>query len=455
MRRIAYDNESGLTGGVPMKLITRRDVLKGTTALGVGATLSYAGLVDWAKAWAAEMPFKPEKGASLRMLRWNRFVESEDIQFDKIVAAFSEATGVPLRLDKEFLDDIQPKAAVAANVGAGPDVIWGPMSIPHLIPDKLLDVSDVAKYLGDKYGGWYDMPKAYSTREGKWIAIPLCVSGNYINYRVKALQDVGYDKFPETTDALLDCSKKLHANGTPGGMALGRATGDGNAWTHWLVWSFGGKLVDKDSNVVINSPETKMALEYIKELYQYWIPGTASWNDSNNNKAFLAGECYYTNNGISIYAAAKRDNNPIKDDMDHAYYPIGPIGRPTELQLPFPIEAFQYTKYPNACKTLLAFLMEKPQYDAWLQESVGYFTQTLKAYENHPVWTSDPKNRVFKDATTRSLDMGYAGPLGYAAAGALADFIIVDMVSSAATGQASPEDAMATAEKRALRYYRV
>ncbi|MFO1352504.1 MAG: hypothetical protein U1F68_18235 [Gammaproteobacteria bacterium] len=95
--------------------------------------------------------------------------------------------------------------------------------------------------------------------------------------------------------------------------------------------------------------------------------------------------------------------------------------------------------------------MEKEQYDAWLQQSVGYFTQTLKAYDNHPVWTEDPKRRVYKDASTRSLDMGYAGPLGYAAAGVVADFVMVDMISQVATGQATPDEAMKTAEKRAQR----
>lgn len=434
--------------------ITRRNMLR-TSAVAAGATLAGTSLLDWTKAWAQDMPFKPEDGAKLRMLRWNRFVESEDIQFDKNIAAFTEATGIEVRLDKEFMDDIQPKAAVAANVGAGPDVIWGPMAIPHLIYDKMLDVGDVANYLGDKYGGWYEIPTRYCMRDGKWIALPLCVSGNYINYRVSWLKEAGFDSFPETTDDLLKASMELHKIGHPAGMALGRATGDGNAWCHWLIWAFGGKLVDENNQVAINSPETIAALEYIRELYQYWIPGTAAWNDSNNNKAFLAGEVSYTNNGISIYAAAVRDGMDIAADIDHAYYPIGPVGTPTELQLPFVVEAFQHSKYPNACKALLAFLMEKPQYDAWLQESVGYFTQTLKGYEDHPVWTEDPKRRVFRDACTRTLDMAYAGSMGYAAAGALADFVVVDMVSQAATGQMSPADAVAQAEKRANRYYRV
>jgi multiple sugar transport system substrate-binding protein len=444
-----------------MSDFSRRSLLAGTGALLAGSALAGSGLTDWAKAWAAEMPFKPEAGAKLRMLRWNRFVESEDIQFDKNIAAFQKATGIEVRLDKEFIDDIQPKAAVAANTGRGPDVIWGPMSIPHLIPDKLIDVTDVANYLGEKYGGWYDMPKAYGVRDKAWLAIPLCVGGNYMNYRVSWLKQAGFDKFPATTDDLLKCSMELKKAGHPGGMAIGRATGDGNAWTHWLVWAFGGKLVDEEGKVVINSKETKAALEYVKELYPHWIDGTASWTDSHNNKIFLSGQLAYTNNGISIYAAAKagaaKDPNlkAIAEDMDHAFYPIGPVGKPTELQLPFMVEAFKFTKYPQACKVLMAFLMEAPQMGAWLQESVGYFTHTLKSYENHPVWTSDPKNTVFKSATTRSLDMGYAGPLGYAAAGVLADFVIVDMVASAATGQASIDDALKLAEKRANRYYRV
>ena len=50
---------------------------------------------------------------------------------------------------------------------------------------------------------------------------------------------------------------------------------------------------------------------------------------------------------------------------------------------------------------------------------------------------------------------GYAGKLGYASAGVLADFVIVDMVAEAASGQNSPKEAAARAQKRAERYYKV
>ena len=123
--------------------------------------------------------------------------------------------------------------------------IWGTQAIPHLIPDKLLEVSDVADYLGGKYGGWYDMPKQYGTHQGKWISLPLCVGGNYINYRKSMAKEVGFDKFPTTTDDFMKLAKELKKAGKPGGFALGHATGDANAWTHWLIWTFGGSLVDE------------------------------------------------------------------------------------------------------------------------------------------------------------------------------------------------------------------
>ena len=63
-------------------------------------------------------------------------------------------------IDAENWDDIRPKAAVAANVGAGPDIIIGTNDDPFKFPDKLLDVTELAEYLGAKNGGWYPLPEA-------------------------------------------------------------------------------------------------------------------------------------------------------------------------------------------------------------------------------------------------------------------------------------------------------
>ena len=438
-----------------MTNLTRRTLLQGASALAATGALAGSGMLEWAKAWAQEAPWKPEDGAELSLLRWKRFIQAEEDAFNVLVENFTKATGVKVTVSNESLDDVQPKASVAANTGQGPDLIWGLYSLPHLFPDKCIDVTDVADYLGKKYGGWADSAQTYGQSGGKWIAVPIAYNANVLNYRKSSSDKAGFKEFPKTTEEFLEYCKAMKAQGTPGGMALGHATGDGNAWVHWVLWAFGGNLVDKDDKVIINSPETKAALEYAAQLYETFIPGTASWNDAFNNKAFLSNEVHWTNNGVSIYAAAKAENMAeMEEDVHHAYWPIGPIGKPTEFHICYPMMAMTYSKVPNACKAFIAFMLEAENLNPWVEKSVGYLTPGLRAYESHPVWTADPKLTVCRDAATRTLTAGHLGSVGEKAAAALADFIVLDMVANAATGRETPEGAMKIAERQAQRLYR-
>jgi multiple sugar transport system substrate-binding protein len=236
-------------------------------------------------------------------------------------------------------------------------------------------------------------------------------------------------------------------------MALGHATGDANIWCHWLLWSHGGKLVDENNRVAINSKETEAALEYAKKLYATFAPGTLSWLDPSNNKAFLAGEISLTYNAISIYYVAKHSDDPgfkaMTPDIYHTHMPIGPAGQRTELAAFVPMWIFKHTKYPNAAREYLRFMLEKDQYEAWQKACIGYVQQPLKAYRANPIWTVDPKHTPFRDIPERTLDNGNAGALGTASAGAMADYVMVNMVAEAASGAVPPAEAAARAEKRA------
>ncbi|MCS7100348.1 MAG: ABC transporter substrate-binding protein [Burkholderiaceae bacterium] len=442
-----------------MSGIKRRDVLKLAAGVAAGLPLAAEEAAAQAKGAAPAFTYRPEKNARLRVLRWKRFVQGDEDAFMANVKKFTEKFGVEVRVDNEGWEDVRPKAAVAANVGSGPDIIYGWFDDPHQYPDKLVDLSDVANYLGAKYGGWYDVCRTYGMRDGKWIGLPLGAAGATFVHRISHVEAAGFKQFPKDTAGFLELCKALKAKGTPAGCALGNAVGDGNSWCHWVLWAFGGRLVDEKNNVVINSPETIRALEYAKELYATFVPGTLSWLDPNNNKAFLDGQISLTNNGISIYYAAKNAQDPkvreIAADIGHANYPIGPAGRPTELHLFTQAMVFRYTKFPNAAKAFVAFMMEKEQYEPWQQAAIGYITQPLRAYEANPVWTVDPKHTPYRDCVKNMTHHGYAGTLGYASAAAMADFIVVNMVAEAASGARSPKEAAERAAARAMRYYKV
>jgi multiple sugar transport system substrate-binding protein len=438
---------------------TRRHAIKSGAALaGAGAA---ANLALFASAWAQAAPWKPEKGAQIQLLRWKRFVQSEEDSFMALVDAFSKATGVPVKVINESLDDVQPKASVAANTNQGPDMFWGLYSLPHLFPAKCVDVTDVAGFLGKKYGGWVPTAETYGKSGGKWIAIPVAYNGNVINYRQSMVEKAGFKEIPKDTAGFLELMKGLKEKSVPGGFALGRASGDGNAWVHWALWSQGANLVDKNDKVIINSPETVKALEYVKALSETFVSGTASWNDSFNNKAFLESQVSLTNNGVSIYAAAKAASakgdakaKEVMDDMNHSLWPVGPVGKPTEFHIAYPLMIMKYSKVPNACKAFMAFMLDAQQFDKWLIDSVAYLTHPLNAYDANPVWKSDPKLSMLRDAAKRTLTAGGLGSVGEKAAAALADFIMLDMVASVCTNRASIKDAIAIAERQAKRIYR-
>src|SRR5688500_2382667 len=111
------------------------------------AGLAAAGALG-PRAFAQAMPtYTPEEGASLRLLRWVPFVAGEEEAWNANTQAFTEATGVEVRIDQESWEDVRPKAAVAANVGSGPDMVTSCFDDPFQYPDQLLDVTELATAL--------------------------------------------------------------------------------------------------------------------------------------------------------------------------------------------------------------------------------------------------------------------------------------------------------------------
>ena len=165
----------------------------------------------------------------------------------------------------------------------------------------------------------------------------------------------------------------------------------------------------------------------------------------SNNKAFLAGELYCTVNGISIYVAAKDDptKKDLAEDTYHALLPVGPIGKPTELQLCASDPGVQLHQISERREGLHCVHAGEGKLREVAAGARGYLTQTLNAYDSAPVWTADPKNAVFAQASKRALPASGIGTPGEKAATAIADFLVVDMFANYCTGAKDAKSAMA------------
>ena len=444
-----------------MDRFTRRDAFK----MGTGVALGGAALVDARPAHSAvpvvnvPMPNQPpEPGATIRVIRPSKFVEADEVVWNENQAKFIKATGIQVRTDYVGWEDIRAQVAVAARTGAGPDVVAGWAADPHLYADKIIDMTELANYLGKKYGGWGPVPERFGKKFGtnQWLSIPMGSGGGALVWRKSWVNEVGYSSPPNELDRFLDMCRKLQKINRPVGFALGNAVGDGNGTATWLLWSHGGYQVDEAGKVTINSKETIAALKYAAELYKTFIPGTLSWLDPSNNKAYIAEEVSLTPNGVSVYFVLKSDPKyaKIAEDTQHSRLP-GAVGtRYPETANVLNAMVFKHSKFPNAAKEFIRFMMEVEQYDPWLTKCLGYWAHPLLAFDKSDAWTSDPKVLPFRDAQKMSYWIGYKGPISAASGAVDAEYVLVQMFASVCSGQATPQEAAKEAERRITRIYR-
>jgi multiple sugar transport system substrate-binding protein len=446
-----------------LKPISRRDFFKASASgmAGLCAAGIYSGLAFAQKPAAAgeiEPPdIQIEHQPLVKVLRWSEFIKSDKEIWLRNTRRWEMMTGGRVETDFVPWTHVRPKAAMEATIGAGHDIVFGWYDDPHLYPDKLVDLTDLAEYLGRRYGGWYPICETYGQAAGtkRWIALPVGISGACLIYRQKWVQEVGFETLPADIEGLLRCCKALRSKGHFTGFALGHAVGDANSWTHWWLWAFGAKAVEADGvTVAINSDETILALDTARELFETMIPGVETWLDPGNNKAFLAGEIALTANGSSIPYLAKHHYPKIDLDLAVANMPVGRVGEPTELHVLSAGFIFKHSQVINAAKHFLRFMFEAEQYGSWINGSWGYITQALKHFHDLPCWEEDPRITPYRECVARMLPNCYAGRLGANSAAAMSEFIVVDMFADACTGRQTPKGAALKAEKRLRRLYR-
>ncbi len=94
------------------------------------------------------------------MLRPVRFVQADRRCFSvPMQSDLRTKTGVEIKVDFVGWEDINQQTAVTASSSAGPDIIIGFSDAPHIYIDKLIGLTEVADYLGKRYGGWMYLAK--------------------------------------------------------------------------------------------------------------------------------------------------------------------------------------------------------------------------------------------------------------------------------------------------------
>jgi len=429
-----------------MPRIGRRKLLK---LSGAGALAARTGGI--AALLASGQAPTYAQGATVHWLRWNDFVPSSDALLrSQIIPACAKDLGITLNIEMINGNDIQARTTAAIQSGTGPDVICALNNWPQLYADSVADVSDVAEKIGKDQDGYYEESINVGNNGKKWLGVPWCIVGLENAYRKSWFEAAGVTKFPETWDEYRAAGKKLKANGQPIGQALGHSFADPPTFWYPFLWSFGAMEVDKAGNKV--ALDSKAAVESVKYAVAFWKEccdeGGLAWDDSSNNRAFLAGTISSTLNGASIYLLAKREpdkyqtekGTPLWQDILHGRLPKGPAGQ-FSYQLPMTNMLMGYSKQQDAAKKFLAWITSKPIYQAWFESQGGYTVGATTVWEQDPIWDKDPVMLPFRQVGRGAQFPGSPGPADRNAAEVLSKYVIVDMYAKAVQGMPA-EDAV-------------
>lgn len=428
--------------------LNRRAFLKATGTVGMALAAGTGAGILGGKAPAFA------QARTLHVLEWSSFVKEADVERDRQAAEFGKQAGVKVTVEHINANDLPARSTAAIEGGKGPDILQLLNNYPHLYADGLENHNDLVAEVGGER--LYSFIREAAQVDGVYRGVPNFFGGGANVYRKDIFKKVGIERTPDTWEEYLAAGKKLKKFGMPVGQTLGHTFGDAPGFAYPLLWSFGGKEVDEKGKVAINSKETLAAVEFIKEFWAAACDeGGLAWDDTSNNRAFLAETISCTLNGASIYFVARR--NPDKappgfaDKLDHFLLPKGPGGRYHTVGT-FSNCITKYSPNKEAAKEYIRFTHQKENFEKFLVINNGYINGPLPEYQQHPMWEKDPAITIYRELPKYGRSAGYAGPYNRNASEVWAKYIIVDLFAKAVKGE-SPQSVIAWAEKELKNVY--
>ncbi|HTU01762.1 MAG TPA: extracellular solute-binding protein [Candidatus Sulfotelmatobacter sp.] len=375
----------------------------------------------------------------LNVLTWSNTLNAMDDTLREQAKQYTKEKGVEVAFEFVNQTDLPTKTAAAVESGAG-DIITTWSDGAHLHDKALINVSDIAEPLGKQLKGWTNIAKDIGIVNKVWKSVPWGIIPIAIVYRTDWAKEAGYDKFPDTYDGMLDLAKKMKQKGHASGFALGRAIGDANQSHYPMLWAHGGHECKADGKTVdINSAGTAKAVDYVRQLFKEGeSEDVLSWDDSSNNRAFLAGELALTGNAASIYWAEQKNAPQLRAVTDHALWPKGPAGR-FGYSTAMGLGIFKFCKAQKEAKEFITWLMQPKQYSAWIGVGEGQIAGLANYYEDDPVWKKDPKLTVIREIPKYVRMPGFPGPPNRAAAESMVKYVVVNMFARGVKGMSTPD----------------
>jgi len=422
--------------------LSRRTVLAGTGALGIGTALGTPG-----RARAAGRK-------RLRILQWSHFVPGYDRWFDAWARSWGEQHDTDVTVDHVGVNALNSTAAAEVSAGRGHDLVMFLRPRPVHEPD-VIDHREIVEECQRRYGKPLELAvrSTRNPRTGKFHGFCDMVVPDPINYRSDLWADAG--QTPDDWDRVRLGGKAIKARtGIPVGIGLS-SEDDSAVALRVLLLSFGGAEQDGNGAPALASKETVEAVKYVTALYrEAMTPAVLAWDPSSNNRAMLAGQSSLVMNAISITRSAENDRLPIGSRIALARPPRGPARR---IGLPHATSVYVVWKFAENVEGAKAFLVDLVgQSREAFQASESYdfpaFPDRVKdlpaLLAKDPKASPPDKYAVLADALDWMTNLGAPGYANAALDDAYGTWVLNTMFARAATGADTAEAAVKQADQK-------
>jgi multiple sugar transport system substrate-binding protein len=311
-------------------------------------------------------------------------------------------------------DVILQKLSAALEAGNPPDVcrlyessiqFWGHQG--HLV-----DVTDTVERMRKEPQGIFEATLTAVRVGGRYLGVPLAVNPWPVHARLDLLEKAKVD-YPKTWDEFIETSKKIQDPPRlyAFGICLGLTTDTTNNVTN-LLWCYGGKTVEADNKtVVLNSPENIAGLKVLEAMFKTHkiiAPGSISWEDSGNNKAYQSRQAAFVMNPTSIYAYLDGNDKDLQKVTGLFPVPAGPKGSVSQVDT-WSFGLFKKGPYPELGKGLIEYMLQPANYDKIVQSTGGRWVPVYKRLFDSAFWKEKPVFKHFIQMVEQGVPISYAG----------------------------------------------
>lgn len=340
-----------------------------------------------------------------------------------------------------------PPDAFMQSSGAIQFYIARGLTVP--LDDVLADMRKVP-------GGIYENLTTAGEYKGTIQALPLEVDVSPIFARKDLLDEIG-KPLPTTWEELRADGKAIQAKHpivSGFGMTVSNSN-DAEAAIRVMIWSFGGKVMDKDGKtVVFDSPETRAAYQFVADMFlkDRIIPHSAlTWDDAGNNVAYQTGRAAFVLNPPSIYQWLQQNDKKLLAGTVMIGVPKGPgpkgINGNTTGTWVWAVS--KDSRHQEQAKAWLRWFNDPAHYQVAIQEVGGrwvpIYPQLLKTL---PMFADNPATKNYNEMASTGIIDGYAGPPN-ALAGRVWDAnVLTKVLQKILVDRASVTDAVSWGQKQ-------